>query len=113
MPEYGVITSRAMRVRRTSGIGRIPKRFSTSTCEWPPPMRIRCFMTRCRLSPHRYSRKLRHSCGRQFACRFAGLIARELSDRLARLRLRRGLELALQPEHIADDFGHGLEVLGG
>src|SRR4051812_8357250 len=120
MPEYGVITSRAIRVTCTSGMGRMPKRFSTSTCEWPPPIRTRCFMTRCRgwstdrqhACPHRYSRQLRHSDGRKFAWRFGGLRTRDLSDRLTLLALRRGLELALQPEHVADDFGHRLEVLG-
>jgi hypothetical protein len=41
MPEYGVSTSRAIRVSRTPGIGFMPKRRSTATWAWPPPTSTR------------------------------------------------------------------------
>src|SRR5690348_5995193 len=45
MPEYGVCISRQITVRRTPGIGRMPKRFNTAMWLCPPPTSTRSLTT--------------------------------------------------------------------
>src|SRR4051794_9562845 len=58
MPEYGVSRSRVIRVTRTPGSGRMPNRFSTCTCAWPPPTSTRSWAIggaiggACRIARH-------------------------------------------------------------